>query len=67
MLTLVSAIKNKVDFLVTGDKRHFQKLKLPGDYSFKIVTPSEFIDIIFPEVLKEIEKKFDTESHLRPF
>jgi len=51
---LVSAIRSKADFLVTGDKQHFQKLKSPGDYSFKIVTPSEFIDLILPEVLKEI-------------
>jgi len=53
---LVSAIRSKADFLVTGDKQHFQKLKSPGDYSFKIVTPSEFVDLILPEVLKEIGK-----------
>jgi len=53
---LVSAIRSKTEFLVTGDKQHFQKLKSPGDYSFKIVTPSEFIDLILPEVLKEIGK-----------
>jgi predicted nucleic acid-binding protein len=53
---LVSTIRSKADFLVTGDKQHFQKLKSPGDYSFKIVTPSEFIDLILPEVLKEIGK-----------
>ena len=51
---LVSAIRSKVDYLVTGDKQHFQKLKSPGDYSFKIVTPSEFIDRILPEIIKEI-------------
>ena len=51
---LVSAIRSKTDFLVTGDKQHFQKLKSQGDYSFKIVTPSEFIDFILPEILKEI-------------
>jgi putative PIN family toxin of toxin-antitoxin system len=53
---LVSAIRSKADFLVTGDKQHFQKLKLTGDYSFKIVTPSEFMDLILPEVLKGIGK-----------
>jgi len=53
---LVSAIRSKADFLVTGDKQHFQKLKLTGDYSFKIVTPSEFIDLILPEVLEGIGK-----------
>ena len=51
---LVSAIRSKTDFLVTGDKQHFQKLKSQGDYSFKIVAPSEFIDLILPEILKEI-------------
>ena len=53
---LVSAIRNKTDFLVTGDKKHFQMLKSPEEYSFKIVTPSEFIDLILSEVLKEIGK-----------
>ena len=53
---LVSAIRSKADFLVTGDKEHFQKLKLPGDYSFKVVTPSEFMELILPEVMKEIGK-----------
>ena len=53
---LISAIRSKADFLVTGDKQHFQKLKSPGDYLFRIVTPSEFINVILPEVLKEIGK-----------
>jgi len=53
---LISAIRSKADFLVTGDKQHFQKLKSPGDYLFRIVTPSEFINVILPEFLKEIGK-----------
>jgi len=53
---LVSAIRSKADFLVTGDKQHFQKLKATGDYPFKIVTPSEFVDLILPEIIKEIGK-----------
>ena len=53
---LISAIRSKADFLVTGDKQHFQKLKSPGDYLFRIVTPAEFINVILPEVLKEIGK-----------
>lgn len=53
---LVSAIRSKADFLVTGDKQHFQKLKSSGNYSFKIVTPSELIELILPEVIKEIGK-----------
>lgn len=53
---LVSAIQGKADFLVTGDKHHFEKLKSPGKYPFHIGTPSELLDHILPEVLKEIGK-----------
>lgn len=52
---LVSAIKRKADFLITGDRRHFEKLKGVEKHQLKIVTPSEFIDSILPEILKEIE------------
>lgn len=47
---LVSAIDANADFLVTGDKKDFSKLK--GNYPFKILNPSEFLDIILPEILK---------------
>ncbi|MDO8282552.1 MAG: PIN domain-containing protein [Thermodesulfovibrionia bacterium] len=50
---LASAIKGDVDFLVTGDKKDFIHLK--GQYSFKILTPSEFLDTILPEMLKALE------------
>jgi len=53
---LASAIRSKADFLVTGDKQHFQKVKSPGNYSFKVVTPAEFIELILPDVLREIGK-----------
>ncbi len=53
---LVSAIKGKADFLITGDRRHFEKLnKGVEKYQLKTVTPSEFIDSILPEILKEVE------------
>jgi len=52
---LVSAIKGKADFLITGDRRHFEKLKGVEKYKLEIVTPSEFIDSILPEILKEVE------------
>jgi predicted nucleic acid-binding protein len=52
---VVSAIKGKADFLITGDRRHFEKLKRVEKYQFRIVTPSEFIDSILPEILKEVE------------
>jgi len=54
---LISAIRSKVDFLVTGDKQHFGKMKEIGKYPFHVVTPSEFLDSILPEVLKGLEEK----------
>ncbi len=54
---LVSAIQSKPDFLVTGDKQHFGKMKGIGEYRFQVVTPSEFIDTILPEILKGLEEK----------
>ncbi len=54
---LVSAIQSKADFLVTGDKQHFGKMKGIGEYPLQIVTPSDFIDSILPEILKGLEEK----------
>ena len=51
---LISAIRSKVDYLVTGDKQHFGKMKELDKYPFHVVTPSEFLDSIFPEILKEL-------------
>ena len=54
---LISAIRSKGDFLVTGDKQHFGKMKELDKYPFHVLTPSEFIDSILPEILKGLEKK----------
>ena len=51
---LLSAIQSKADFLVTGDKEHFEKLRSSPNYPFKIVTPAEFLDVFLPEILKRI-------------
>jgi predicted nucleic acid-binding protein len=51
---LVSALRGKVDFLITGDKQHFGKMKDLDKYPFHVVTPSEFLDSILPEILKEL-------------
>jgi len=51
---LVSAIKSKADYLITGDKKDFGKLK--GDYPFKISSPSDFLEIILPEILGQIKE-----------
>ncbi|HLG31210.1 MAG TPA: hypothetical protein VI387_13455, partial [Candidatus Brocadiales bacterium] len=48
---LVSAINGKADFLVTGDKKDFEKSR-KYDWPLKIVSPAEFMDEILPEVLK---------------
>lgn len=53
----VSALRSKADFLVTGDKQHFGKMKELDQYPFHVVTPSEFMDSILPEILKGFEEK----------
>jgi len=50
---LVSAIKSKADYLITGDKKDFGKLK--GVYPFKITGPTAFLEIILPEILGQIK------------
>jgi predicted nucleic acid-binding protein len=52
---LASAIISNADFLVTGDKKDFIKSKLRGKYSFRILSPAEFLDIILPEILRALE------------
>lgn len=41
---LASAIKGKADFLVTGDKKHFEKAKNAIGNPCKILSPAEFLD-----------------------
>jgi len=48
---LVSAVKGKADFLLTGDKKHFQKLKSAGTYPFTVASRSEFLDAILPAIV----------------
>lgn len=52
---LASALAGKADFLVTGDKKDFAKLRMKSGYPFKIVSPSEFLEVILPEIFKTIE------------
>jgi putative PIN family toxin of toxin-antitoxin system len=49
---LVSAIHGTADFLVTGDKKDFEKLKVRGGYPCVIVSPSEFLETILPAMIK---------------
>ena len=52
---IVSAIRGKAEFLVTGDSKHFAKLRRPNKVPLKIVTPAEFIDVFLPEILKNLD------------
>ncbi|MDA8213821.1 MAG: putative toxin-antitoxin system toxin component, PIN family [Nitrospiraceae bacterium] len=52
---LASALAGKADFLVTGDKKDFARLRMKSSYPFKIVNPSEFLEVILPEIFKTIE------------
>jgi len=54
---LISAIRSGADFLVSGDKQHFGRMKDLDKYAFRVVTPSELIDSILPEILKELEER----------
>ena len=54
---LISAMRSRADFLVTGDKQHFGKVKGDDKYPFHVLTPSEFVDSILPEILKGLEEK----------
>jgi len=47
----------RANFLVSGDKQHFGKMKELNKHPCRVATPSEFIDSILPEILKELEKK----------
>lgn len=53
---LASAILSKTDYLVTGDKKDFNKPRLEGKYDFQILGPSEFVEEILPEILRSINE-----------
>lgn len=51
---LVSAVKGKADFLLTGDKRHFEKLKSSRKYPFIVLSPADFIEKILPDLIRRL-------------
>lgn len=53
---LASAISGKADYLVTDDKKDFNKPGLKGKYGFKIISPSEFVEEILPEILRSVNE-----------
>lgn len=52
---LASAVKGEADFLVTGDKRLFKDIHRKGGFPFKMVSPSEMMDKVLPEIFKELD------------
>jgi predicted nucleic acid-binding protein len=57
---LASAIACGAEYLITGDKKDFTRLRNVKKYNLKIVSPSEFIETVFPEIIKEAQ---DNEAH----
>ena len=52
---LASAIACGAEYLITGDNKDFAKLRNMKKYNLKIVSPSEFIETVFPEIIKEAQ------------
>lgn len=50
---LVSVLKCRANFFVTGDKGLI-KAGRKGGYPLKILDPSEFLDVILPEILQKV-------------
>ena len=50
---LASAIACGAEYLITGDKKDFDGLKKDKRYNLKIVSPSEFIETVFPDMIKD--------------
>jgi predicted nucleic acid-binding protein len=51
---LVSAVTEGAHYLATGD-RHFAGMKGAATLPFRIVSPSEFVDAVMPEILKKVQ------------
>ena len=48
---LASAIACGAQYLITGDKKDFAKLRNVKGYNLEIVGPSEFVDTVFPKII----------------
>jgi predicted nucleic acid-binding protein len=51
---LASAIACGAEYLITGDKKDFARLKTDKRYNLTIVGPSEFIETVFPGIIKDL-------------
>jgi predicted nucleic acid-binding protein len=52
---LASAIACGAEYLITGDKKDFAGLKTDKRYDLATVSPSEFIETVFPGILKDLK------------
>jgi predicted nucleic acid-binding protein len=50
---LASAIACGAEYLITGDNKDFAGVKKLNRYNIRIVSPSEFVETVFPEIIKE--------------
>ncbi len=50
---LASAIACGAQYLITGDKKDFARLKDINEYDLEIAGPSEFIETAFPQLIDE--------------
>jgi putative PIN family toxin of toxin-antitoxin system len=48
---LASAIMSNADYLVTGDKKDFSRIRTKGKYPFEILGPSEFLQNVVHKIL----------------
>jgi predicted nucleic acid-binding protein len=51
---LASAIACNAEYLITGDKKDFAGLKKDRRYNLAIISPSEFIETVFPGIIKDL-------------
>jgi predicted nucleic acid-binding protein len=56
---LASAIACGADYLITGDKKDFARLKKDKKYEIVIISPSEFVDGVFPRIIRDWSRKED--------
>jgi predicted nucleic acid-binding protein len=54
MPVLASAIACGAEYLITGDKKDFARLKRSQQrYNLTIVSPSEFVETVFPKIIRD--------------
>jgi predicted nucleic acid-binding protein len=48
---IASAVNGKADHFVSGDKRLLSRLENRTDFPFRTASPSEFLDVLLPDIL----------------